>query len=379
MKHITHLAIGFLGLALLAGCQSPDSRGPQFDPYQTSQSEEKPTGVPANPGRPPKMSTLDEQAFTTVDSTNMVRAEWLKPPSELFRLGPSDVVEIELLGEPLSRTTTTVGPDGKIYFNLLPGMFAWGLTLAETKQMLEKEMTKYVRMQPEVVVTLKAVGSRRLWILGNVQTPGVYSLATPTTILEAISLAGGISTVPGSSEESADLQNSFVMRGGQMLKVNFHRLLRMGDLSQNIYLQPDDFVFLRSSVARTVYVMGAVAMPNAIPYTEPSTLVSAITTVGGTIPYAYLTHVAIIRGSLTNPRIAVINFGPIFHGKARDVRLEPGDIVYVPFAPYRKLGIFADQILNQFVNTVAVNEGRNAVIKGSAPVGPSVSFSMPTR
>lgn len=376
MKHTTLLAIGFLGLALFTGCQS---HGPQFDPYQTSQAGEKPASAQTNQGRPPKMTTLDEQAFTAVESTNLIRSDWLKPPSDLFRLGPSDVVEIELLGDPQSRTTTTVGPDGKIYFNLLPGMFAWGLTLAETRQMLEKEMTKYVRMQPEVVITLKAVGSRRIWILGNVQTPGVYSLATPTTILEAIALAGGTSTIPGTSEETVDLQNSFVMRGGQMLKVNFERLLRLGDLSQNVYLQPDDFVFLRSSVARTVYVMGAVAMPNAIPYTEPTSLVSAISTVGGTIPYAYMTHVAILRGSLTSPRIAIVDYGRVFRGQARDVRLQPGDIVYVPFAPYRKLGIFGDQILNQFVNTVAVNEGRNAVIKGAAPVGTSVSFTPAAR
>jgi protein involved in polysaccharide export with SLBB domain len=372
MKYIKHFAIGFLGLALIGGCQS---HGPQFDPHQASPPEEKPATARTSTGRPPKMTTLDEQAFTTVESTNMVQSEWLKPPSDLFRLGPSDVVEIELLGDPLSRTTTTVGPDGKIYFNLTTGMFAWGLTLAETKQMLEKELTKYVRVQPEVVITLKAVGSRRLWVLGNVQTPGVYSLATPTTVLEAIALAGGISVIPGSSEETADLQNSFVMRGGQMLKVNFHRLLRMGDLSQNIYLQPDDFVFLRSSVARTVYVMGAVAMPSAIPYTEPTSLVGAITSAGGTISYSYVTHVAVLRGSLTSPRIAIVDFGRVFRGQARDVRLEPGDIVYVPFAPYRKLGIFGNQILNQFVNTVAVNEGRNAVIKGAAPVGPSVSVS----
>lgn len=376
MKHLTLLAIGIAGVALLAGCQS---HGPQFDPYQSSQAGEAVASAKTTPGRPPKMTTLDEQAFTAVEPTHLIKAEWLKPPTELFRLGPSDVVEIELLGDPMSRTTTTVGPDGKIYFNLLPGMFAWGLTLAETKQMLEKEMTKYVRMQPEVVITLKAVGSRRIWILGNVQTPGVYSLATPTTLLEAIALAGGTSTIPGTSEETVDLKNSFVMRGGEMLKVNFERLLRMGDLTQNVYLQPDDFVFLRSSVARTVYVMGAVAMPNAVPYTEPTSLVSAISTAGGTIPYAYMTHVAILRGSLTHPRIAIIDYGRVFRGQARDVRLEPGDIVYVPFAPYRKLGIFGDQILNQFVNTVAVNEGRNAVIKGAAPVGTSVSFTPAAR
>jgi hypothetical protein len=101
-------------------------------------------------------------------------------------------------------------------------------------------------------------------------------------------------------------------------------------------------------------------------------LLSAIAAAGGPVPYAQFWEVAIIRGSLTNPSAASVNFRAIAKGQAPDVWLEPGDIVYVPFSPYKKIGEFADSILNQFVRTVAVNEGVRAVDPNAGPVGISI-------
>jgi protein involved in polysaccharide export with SLBB domain len=157
-----------------------------------------------------------------------------------------------------------------------------------------------------------------------------------------------------------DLKNSFVMRNGQALGIDFHRLISMGDLSQNIYLQPDDFVYLRSSAARNVFVLGAVAAPNIVPYSDRLTLLSALASAGGTISYARVGQVAIVRGSLTAPRIALLDYKAIYLGKAPDVRLEPGDIVYVPFVPYRKLALLADNLIQTLVTTTAANEGSRA-------------------
>src|SRR5262245_41244659 len=72
-----------------------------------------------------------------VTVTNRLDPAWLKPPTNLYTLGPGDRVEIELLDDPTSRITTVVGPDGKIYFNLLPGLDVWGLTLGQTKTLME--------------------------------------------------------------------------------------------------------------------------------------------------------------------------------------------------------------------------------------------------
>lgn len=305
--------------------------------------------------------------FREFGDTNHISKTLITPPSEFFRLGPGDVVEIEILGETGSSSRVTVGPDGKIYYSLLPGTMVWGLTLSEAKAALQRALLEYIRVEPEVSLVLRGVISQRIWILGNVQSPGVYTLATPMTLLEAITLAGGTLN-SGSSEEMVDLKNSFVLREGKPLPVDFHRLFRRGDFSQNVYLKSGDYLYLRPAVSRDIYVLGAVAAPNMVPYDRNTTLITALASVGGPIPYAYQSHVAIVRGSLSEPAIATVDYKKMALGEIPNIRLEPGDIIYVPLRPFYKLEVLGESILDQFVRTIAINEGRNAVLADPDPI-----------
>jgi len=283
-----------------------------------------------------------------------------------FTLGPGDVLEIEYIGEPTSRATVKVGPDGKIYYYLLPGLNVDGLTLAQVRQLIAQKSEMYVRKNPDIALTLRFVASQRIWVLGALNTPGVFSLTAPVTLLEAVAQAGG-PTPPapaggasGIVSPTADLRHSFVLRHGEMLPVDFAKLINDGDPTQNIYLQAGDFVYVAPSVGRTVHVLGAVTSPEAV--TAGSlTLVQTVAAAGGTVDDADLSHVAIVRGSLTQPTIAIVDYRAIIKGKAPDVMLEPHDIVYVPFTPYRTLKRYADLILDTFVRTVGVNEGAHLV------------------
>src|SRR5438552_7503220 len=108
---------------VLSGCQNSQPR------YGDLTGVGIPVSAPAgNPAAP------NHTGLNAVTLNNQIDPAWLRPPTELFTLGPGDKLEIELLGEPTSRTTTIVAPDGKIYFNLLPGVDAWGLTIAQAKQ-----------------------------------------------------------------------------------------------------------------------------------------------------------------------------------------------------------------------------------------------------
>ena len=326
--------------------------------------------------------------------TNRVDPAMLRPDNQLFTLGPGDSLEIEILGTAASRATTTVGPDGKIYFYLLPGLDVWGLTLEQARDLLERELGKYLS-QPQVAVTLRTVGSKYVWVLGRLSRPGIYPLTGPMTLLECISLAGGTarSTSQASSMELADLRHSFVMRQGQLVPVNFQRLLREGDTSQNIVLQPDDFIFVPSTLEQEVYLLGAVNSPRAIAYTDHMSLVSAIAGGSGMTTYnyfanaqggpfmkdAYLSHVAVVRGSLAEPSITVVDYAAIVHGRAQDVALEPGDIIYVPNSPFTTLKRYLDLVVTTFVSTEAANEGLRAGGASSAlGVGVSVPVSSPS-
>jgi polysaccharide biosynthesis/export protein len=364
--------LGMSGCAVLllavffTGCQHP---GPRFDPYEPE------AAVPAE--------------MQEVTRESQLQPEWLQPSTTPFTLGPGDQLELEIIGDPISRTMTAVGPDGKIYFYLLPGMDVWGLTLPETKALLERELGRFFVNQGEddrmqISISLRAVESQRVWLLGRFQSPGLYPLEGPTTLLEAISMAGGTASLAGQqdlssvniAEEIADLNRSFIIRQGEILPVDFNRLLLHGDLSQNIYLQPDDFIYFPAATSKSVYIMGAVASPRAIPYNQNLTVVGAVAYASGTIRDGYLSHVAIVRGTLTEPKIAIVDYKAIITGKIPDVGLEPRDIVYVPFRPYRYLTRYADIILRTFATSVAINEGARAVLdhQPASPAGVVIPF-----
>jgi polysaccharide export outer membrane protein len=196
-------------------------------------------------------------------------------------------------------------------------------------------------------------------VLGRLSRPGIYPLDRPMTVLDAISVAGGlnVSMFTGTTEELGDLTHSFLMRRGEVVPVNFKSLIHDGNMSQNVYLQPDDFVYIPSAQSSEVYVLGAVAEPRAVVFKDQVTLSSAIANARGTLPMARLHEVVIVRGSLTEPHCTVVDYYDIVKGKAPELRLQPRDIVYVPDRPLGLLEKAGNIILNTFARTVAANEG----------------------
>ena len=328
----------------------------------TSRPAPGPKAIPAN--------------FTTVD-TPAVDPALLQRPTFEYRLGPGDVLDIEILGDVNTQSTTIVGPDGRIYYYFLPGIDVWGLTLARARELVVGEMQKLVREQQPVSVTLRKAESQRVWILGRLNRPGMYWMAEPMTLLEALAAAGGpapagafaaltkptgIRSPRGAIDESEDLSRAFIIREGRMLRVDFNRLVREGDMSQNVYLQPNDFIHVPSTPAGSVYVLGAVEMPGALSHATQLTLQQAVVQAGGADRrHAHLSQVAIVRGSLAQPQVAVVHLGAILAGQAPDIVLQPQDIVYVPHTPFRDLTSYVNLILDTFARTVGIYEGARAV------------------
>jgi protein involved in polysaccharide export with SLBB domain len=302
----------------------------------------------------------------------------LRPPETSFRLGPGDVLEIEEMGDLATQATVVVGPDGRIYYNILPGIDVWGLTLHEASGRLGDELGKYVREKPVVTLVLRSVVSQQVWVLGRLGKPGVYALGGPTSLLDAFAEAGGLGVnnpAGGSYSEAADLSRSFLVRDGHLVPVDFQRLLGDGDISQNVYLWPNDFIFVPSLRSAEIHILGAVLQPRSERTGGSLTLVQAIALAGGTVPGACLSNVAILRGSLVHPQIAIVAVNQVLHGKAPDVRLEPGDIVYVPYVPERVLLRYVNLILDTFVRTVGVNEGAYTINSKAQPISVGVNLS----
>lgn len=345
-----------LPLLFLTACTSIH-KGPRFD---------------ARGDSPAAVASLD---FESAAPQEAINPQWLQKPAKAYTLGPGDKLELEIMGETGTRTDTFVTPDSKVYFDLLPGIDVAGKTTQQLQTELEAGLTKYYK-QPQVAVTLREAVSQRVWVLGRLNAPGIYPIKQPMRVLDAVSQAGGLFTsrFTGTTEELADLKHSFMIRGGRTLPVDFEKLIREGDMSQNIYLEPDDYLYLPSSLTNEVYVLGAVTEPRPIGFMSDMNLMAALGRGLGLTPGADLTHVSIIRGSLTDPKIATVNALEIMNGKATNVRLEPGDIVYVPGPGSISPGGLAREAVNTFVRLVAANEGSNAGAPGAAGVGVNINI-----
>jgi polysaccharide export outer membrane protein len=108
------------------------------------------------------------------------------------------------------------------------------MTPIQIQDELAKSLTKYV-VKPLVTVTVQEVGSKRYYMDGMVARPGEYALVVPTTVLEALSKAGGVG-------EFANAKHIYILRGTKRIPFNYKDVLRGKRMDENILLQPGDHV-----------------------------------------------------------------------------------------------------------------------------------------
>lgn len=109
---------------------------------------------------------------------------------EQFIIGPEDVLHVEVWKDQDLSRDVTVRPDGLISLPLVGDVKAEGLNVKQLTEVLTKRYAKYIET-PNVSVSLNAINSFKIFIVGKVNAPGVFSIRSNTTVLQAISMAGG--------------------------------------------------------------------------------------------------------------------------------------------------------------------------------------------
>ena len=152
--------------------------------------------------------------------------------------------------------------------------------------------------------------------------------------------------------ELADLPRSFLIRQRQRVPVDFEKLFLRGDLSQNILLEPNDFLYFPSAIANEIYVLGAVKGAGAQGLTSRATVLSVITLAGGFTENAYQQRVLVVRGSLDQPQRFIVNTSDTLAGKSKDFLLQPRDIIYVADRPWTRAEDLGDMAASAFIQTM---------------------------
>jgi len=380
MKTGFRIAILLLIAALPCMANPPANYAPSAHSAPSlSQSAPAAASVHADPPapveRPGHFNAYAPLQFAALNIPQGPPADLLNEPHDPYFLGPGDKLELELMEVPDTRQISIVMPDGDLYYQTAH-VHAAGLTITQLKAALEKELDNDYRA-PQLSMILREMNSQRVMVMGRVNTPGIIPLDAPMTLVEAVSRAGGLMIQRSgiNSEELADLGHSFLVRDGQMMPINFVKLLRDGDASQNIYLKNGDFVYFPSSNSGRVYVLGAVNLARSVDYSEELTLVTAISYAQGLAPRSFPQRVVIIRNTLGQPEVATVNLNAMLNGKQTDVRLQAGDIVWVPNSPFEKVDSIIQGIFNSFARTEFANEGDRAVIRSPAPIVPTIGLN----
>ncbi len=302
-------------------------------------------GQPATPGSVSTDSTSTNKNWSI--SAMQRRAAW----QQHLTLGPGDAMDIYLLGNPeLSRTNIFVGPDGRLSYLQAQDLYASGLTIDELRARLDEVLGKYYR-SPRTIVVPVSYNSKKYFVLGKVARKGVYVLDRPITVLEAVARARGLETglYQRNSVELADLSHSFLMRNGKKVPINFEKLFNEGDLSQNLPVEPNDYLYFAAASSDEIYVLGEVLNPGPMGLASSATIISALTDRGGFTRKAFKQRVLVIRGSLERPETFVVNMADILGAKKIDFKLEPHDIVYVSARPWAKIEELLDDATQAFI------------------------------
>jgi polysaccharide export outer membrane protein len=157
-----------------------------------------------------------------------------------YIIGPGDVLSIDVWKEEELSKEVSVRLDGKISLPLVNDIEAAGVTLVQLREQLAEKYKDFVDV-PEVSVTVLESRSKRIYLLGKVTRPGEYALQKNMTIVQAISLAGGLAEWA----DSSDVKLIRKIKGTEKtFRVDYDAIVSGEDLSQNVRLQPDDTIFV---------------------------------------------------------------------------------------------------------------------------------------
>ena len=164
-----------------------------------------------------------------------------------YRIQVGDQLDIKFFYNPDLNEQVTVRPDGRISLQLVREVMVAGLTPSELNQLLIQKYAPELK-KPEITVIVRSFGAYNIYVDGEVKKPGMFPLIGFTTVLQAISRAGGM-------KDTARPSEVVIIRRGAYNKplafqVNLRKVIDSTDMNQDIALQPSDIVYVpRSSIA----------------------------------------------------------------------------------------------------------------------------------
>ncbi|MDD5306088.1 MAG: polysaccharide biosynthesis/export family protein [Deltaproteobacteria bacterium] len=271
----------------------------------------------------------------------------LEPQVDEYRIGRNDVLNISVVGHDEVSSArdfnrgivgTIVKKDGNIYVPVVGAVKAAGYTVEEFQKVFTAALSGYIK-DPQLTVDVLKYESQKFFVLGQVDKPGAFPVNGSTTLLEGIGMAGGVL-------ETGNLARAYVVRGKGVLPIDLEDLVVRGDTSRNVYMRGGDLVYVPPASDQTVYVLGEVPHPGAVPIkSQRLPLAEALAQAGGILPAeADDDSIKLIRGSWQEPTVYTLDYDTVLRDGDR-IFLEPGDRLIVQPTNLTVMSRYMQQIL----------------------------------
>jgi polysaccharide export outer membrane protein len=241
-------------------------------------------------------------------------------------IAPGDLLEITVFDAPELTQQVRVGADGKVPLALIGSTQIAGLTGQEAAELIARKLrdNNFLR-QPQVNVLIKESSSQGVSVMGEVQHPGVYQVLGARSLLDIVSMAGGLTNV-------ADSRVTIKHRTG--VEENVTVKLKNDDaqtsLTNDVQIYPGDLVMVPR--AGIVYVLGAVNRPGGFVMQDNGkiTILQALAQAGGASATAAMNRALLLRRNGDGYLTSKLHIDKLAHGQGGDMDLHANDIVFVP-------------------------------------------------
>src|SRR2546427_4953128 len=266
-------------------------------------------------------------------------------------LGPNDQISIRALdAEEISDKTYRVSASGDLTLPMIGTLRAAGLTVGQLESDVASSLRKYIR-NPKVAISVTEFHSQPVSVIGAVTTPGIVQLQGKKTLVEVLSMAGGLKNDAGQSVTitrhkewgSLPLPGVRLDPTGQfsIAELKLKDVLEARNPEQNIMIRPNDIISVPR--AETIYVLGAVKRAGRFALNESDTLsvLQAVSLAEGLERTASPQKAKILRIAPGATRRAEVplNLKKIFSGEMADVVLQPDDILFVPDSAQKRAAL----------------------------------------
>jgi len=265
--------------------------------------------------------------------------EMAPPGRPIYSIGVEDELSVLVWQNPDLSTELVVRDDGKISLPLVGEVDVAGLQVPELERLLQKKYARYVE-KPQVTVTVQAVNSLKVFITGAVRVPTItagplpagFPLRGDKRLLTALSQ---VEILP-----EADLSEVYIVRGDIIIPLTLNRLLKDGDMTQNILLKPADTVVIPAKIMEVV-LLGELNQPGRYKVRRRTTILDALAVGGGIRPEtAVLSMAYVARGGSVLP----INFKRLIDmgDLGQNILLQDNDVIYVPSSQDNKIFVLGE-------------------------------------